>query len=155
MQIYLLACGKQMPSWVSEGCDTFVKRLAPHHKTHLIEVASTKRLKHTLPQQAMAQEAQRIIQALPKSAHVIALDAAGKRYASETFAAHYAQWRELGRDMCFVVGGPDGLAPEILQLAAEKLSLSTLTLPHPLVRIVLLEQLYRAVTIYQGHPYHR
>jgi 23S rRNA (pseudouridine1915-N3)-methyltransferase len=104
---------------------------------------------------AMQDEGAAILAALPRDTHVIALDGGGKMWSSEALAAQLAQWRMAGRDLAFLIGGPDGHAPDVLARADQTWSLGPLTLPHMLVRLVLAEQLYRATTIMAGHPYHR
>src|SRR5579885_1493093 len=103
----------------------------------------------------LAAEGERMLAALPKAAHVVALDAAGAAWRSEELAARLQRWRLLGKDLAFLIGGPDGLAPAVLARADERWSLGPLTLPHPLVRILVAEQLYRAASLLAGHPYHR
>ena len=104
---------------------------------------------------ALADEGQRMHAALPKNARVIALDGRGESWSSEALSKHLNAWMIDGRDLCFLIGGPDGLAPQCLMVAHQKWSLGPLTLPHALVRIVLAEQLYRAVSMLGNHPYHR
>ena len=103
----------------------------------------------------MADEGEAMLAAIPKSAHVVALDTRGKLWSSEDVAAQLSRWRMLGKDLAFLIGGPDGFAEPVLARADQKWSLGPTTLPHPLVRIVLAEQLYRAVSQLGNHPYHR
>jgi 23S rRNA (pseudouridine1915-N3)-methyltransferase len=104
---------------------------------------------------AMQDEGAAILAALPRDTHVIALDGGGKTWSSEELADQLARWRMSGRDLAFLIGGPDGHAPEVLARAEQRWSLGPLTLPHMLVRLVVAEQLYRAATMLAGHPYHR
>ena len=104
---------------------------------------------------AMADEGARVLAALPKNAHVIALDGRGRMHSSEQLAVRLEHWRGQGRDLAFLIGGPEGHAPEVLQRADETWSLGPLTLPHMLVRLVLAEQVYRAAALLANHPYHR
>ena len=101
------------------------------------------------------QESKRILSQIDASDHVVALDVIGKSWSTPELAEHLASWQQLGSDISLVIGGPDGLDPACLQRANQRWSLSALTLPHPLVRVMLAEQLYRAWTILQNHPYHR
>jgi 23S rRNA (pseudouridine1915-N3)-methyltransferase len=103
----------------------------------------------------MADEAAALLAAIPRDAHVVALDGRGKAWSSEDLAAQLERWRMQGRDLAFLIGGPDGLAPAVLARADQRWSLGPATLPHPLVRIVVAEQLYRAVSQLGNHPYHR
>ena len=104
---------------------------------------------------AIHDEGAAILAALPRDIHVVALDGRGKAWSSEDLAAQLAKWRMSGRDLAFLIGGPDGHAPDVLARADQSWSLGPLTLPHMLVRLVLAEQLYRATTLLSGHPYHR
>ncbi|MFT7414481.1 MAG: 23S rRNA (pseudouridine1915-N3)-methyltransferase, partial [Methylophagaceae bacterium] len=107
------------------------------------------------PSQWIREEGERILAAIPDSHHVVVLDVQGKSWRTEQLAEQLKSWMADGRDVSLIVGGPDGLTDECLQRADQRWSLSALTLPHPLVRIVLSEQLYRAWTVLQNHPYHR
>jgi len=153
MRARLIAVGDRMPAWVGEGFAEYAKRLSRELPLELIEISTRQRAKET--QRAIADEGAAMLAAIPKSAHVVALDGRGKTWSSEDLAAQLAQWRMQGQDLAFLIGGPDGLAPAALERAQHRWSLGPLTLPHPLVRIVLAEQLYRAVSLLGNHPYHR
>jgi len=153
MRARLIAVGDRMPAWVGEGFAEYAKRLSRELPLELIEISTRQRAKET--QRAIADEGAAMLAAIPKSAHVVALDGRGKAWSSEDLAAQLAQWRMQGQDLAFLIGGPDGLAPTALERAQQRWSLGPLTLPHPLVRIVLAEQLYRAVSLLGNHPYHR
>ena len=155
MRIHLIAVGTRMPSWVSEGYQEYAKRLPRECRLQLIEVPLSKRRKSLTAAQAKQQEGKAMLAALPKDCTVIALDVAGKSWGTEDLARNLHDWLGSGRDVALLVGGPDGLSPSCLDRADRRWSLSALTYPHPLVRIVLAEQLYRAWTLNTGHPYHR
>ena len=144
-----------MPSWVVEGYREYTKRLPRECSLQLVEIPPAKRHKSLSAKQARQQEGQAILAALPKDCSVVALDVRGKPWSTETLAAQLDNWLVSGRDVALLVGGPDGLSDACLERADQRWSLSRLTYPHPLVRIVLAEQLYRAWTITTGHPYHR
>ena len=155
MRIWLLAVGRRMPSWVVEGYDEYTRRMPPHLRVELKEVEPASRRKPQSAESYMAEEADRLRRALPPSVHQVALDARGRHHSTEELAKVMDRWQHLGSDVALIVGGPDGLAPDLLRESAERWSLSRLTLPHPLVRVVVAEQLYRAWTLLSGHPYHR
>lgn len=144
-----------MPAWVTQGYDEYARRLPPQCALHLVEIAPGQRGKGQDPQRAMEQEALKILKAIPASASVVALDVGGRHFDTPGLARRLQAWMEDGRDLALLVGGPDGLSDRCRQRAEVSWSLSKLTLPHPLVRVVVAEQLYRAWTVLQGHPYHR
>jgi len=151
----LLAVGTGMPGWVGEGWSEYVKRLSHWLPLELLEIAPGARGKGRDAARACADEGQRLLAAIPRGSHVIALDVAGKAHSSEQLAQRMAHWRMQGQDLVFMIGGPEGYDPAVLARADERWSLGPLTLPHPLVRIVVAEQLYRAASILANHPYHR
>ena len=153
MRAYLIAVGERMPGWVAEGFAEYAKRLSRELPLELVEISTRQRSREVA--RAIADEGQQMLAAIPKGAHVVALDGRGKGWSSEDLAAQLAHWRMQGNDLAFLIGGPDGLAPAALERAQQRWSLGPLTLPHPLVRIVLAEQLYRAVSLLGNHPYHR
>ena len=155
MRLRLIAVGTKMPGWVAQGVDEYCKRLPPELKLEVREIALGKRGKNADIQRAIASEGQQMMAAIAPQDHVIALDVKGKAWGTEDLAGQLQQWQLQGDNICLLVGGPDGLASDCLQRANQRWSLSPLTLPHPLVRIVLAEQLYRAWTINSNHPYHR
>lgn len=155
MHTRIISVGERMPAWVAEGFAEYAKRLSRELPLELVEIRPGARGKGRDPQRAIHDEGQAILSALPRDAHVVALDGRGKPWSSEQLAAQLADWRMAGRDLAFLVGGPDGHAPEVLARADQRWSLGALTLPHMLVRLVLAEQLYRAAMIAAGHPYHR
>lgn len=155
MRARLIAVGERMPAWVAEGFAEYRKRLAHELPLALIELKPGTRGKGRDDARAMLDEGAAILAALPRGCHMVALDGRGKPWSSEELAGQLAAWRMAGRDLAFLIGGPDGHAPEVLARAEQRWSLGPLTLPHMLVRLVLAEQLYRATTIVAGHPYHR
>ncbi|GLQ96002.1 23S rRNA (pseudouridine(1915)-N(3))-methyltransferase RlmH [Dyella mobilis] len=155
MRARLIAIGERMPSWVAEGFAEYRKRLSHDLPLELIELKPGARGKSRDDARAMHDEGASILAALPRDTHVVALDGRGKTWSSEELAEQLARWRMAGRDLAFLIGGPDGHSPDVLARADQKWSLGPLTLPHMLVRLVLAEQLYRATTLLAGHPYHR
>lgn len=144
-----------MPGWVSEGCRDYQRRLPPEWRLDLIEISLGKRAANQPANRAVEQESAALLKQISSNDFVIALDVRGNPASTEALAEYLLRWQNQGRDIALLIGGPDGLSQECLQRADLRLSLSELTLPHPLVRILLLEQLYRAWTINVNHPYHR
>ena len=155
MRAKLIAVGERMPGWVAEGFAEYAKRLSRDLPLELVEIKPGVRGKGRDDVRAIVDEGAALLAALPRDAHVVALDGRGSAWSSEQLAQQLSQWRMAGRDLAFLVGGPDGHARDVLLRADQKWSLGPLTLPHMLVRLVVAEQLYRAVTILNGHPYHR
>ncbi len=144
-----------MPGWVMTGIDEYGKRLPRELKLNWREIPLARRGRDTAAEQLCQAEGEQILKALPAGDRVIALDVRGKRLSTEQFAEHLERWRMSGDNYSFIIGGPDGLSAQCLERADQRWSLSDLTLPHPLVRVLLAEQLYRAWTITANHPYHR
>ena len=144
-----------MPAWVSTGYDEFIKRLPKEFTPLLKEIPPGRRSKNSDLKRAIEEESERILQAIPKDCLVVALDERGKSWTTRQLANQMSDWTNSGRDVALIVGGPDGLSAEVKQRADLKWSLSALTLPHALVRVVLAEQLYRAWSLITNHPYHR
>ena len=155
MKIKLIAVGTKMPNWVLRGIAEYQKRLPRDMSLEIIEIPLGYRPKQGGIAKAIAQEERVMLAAIDKNAYVVALDVAGKSWSTEQLAQQYEQWQRLGQSVCLLVGGPDGLGPQCLAKADSRWSLSGLTLPHPLVRIVLAEQLYRAWSLLNNHPYHK
>ena len=155
MKAKLIAVGERAPSWVAEGFAEYQKRLSHGLPLELVEVAPGIRGKGRDAVRATFDEGQRVIAAYPKNACIIALDGRGKLHTSEQLAQRLEFWRQQGRDLVFLIGGPEGHSPEVMASASETWSLGPLTLPHMLVRLVLAEQIYRAQSLLSNHPYHR
>jgi 23S rRNA (pseudouridine1915-N3)-methyltransferase len=155
MKVRLIAVGTRMPKWVREAYDDYVTRLNPGLKLTLTEIEPGNRSAGQPPQKAMATEAQRLLGALRKDEFAVALDEHGSEMTTRELAAWLATRMREGADIAFLVGGPDGFAPDVLQRCRFNWSLSRLTFPHALVRVVLAEQLYRAHSVLANHPYHR
>ncbi|MDX2346578.1 MAG: 23S rRNA (pseudouridine(1915)-N(3))-methyltransferase RlmH [Legionella sp.] len=155
LEITLVVMGNKMPAWVIDASNEFIKRLREAFKFNLIEIPLLRRTHTHQISQVLEKEAEKLHQALPKSAYLIALDAKGHTYTSEKFAAHVGKLQHITGHICFVIGGPEGLPQSLLTQSHERLSLSQLTLPHPIARIMLLEVLYRSWSILNNHPYHK
>jgi 23S rRNA (pseudouridine1915-N3)-methyltransferase len=155
LKLYIIAVGNKAPAWVVSGFGEYAKRMPPEARVELIEVKPEPREAGKTPAQMMAAEAKRILAALPQSARLVALDERGKDWSTKDFAAKISAWQQEGDDIAFVIGGADGLAEEVKSRAVQMIRISSLTLPHALVRVILAEALYRAVSLNQGHPYHR
>ena len=155
MRTRLISVGERMPSWVAEGFVEYRKRLSRELPIELVEIPLGNRGKGRDPLRAVNDEGAAVLSALTGDTHVVALDGAGKAWSSEQLATQLATWRMQGRDLAILIGGPDGHAPAALERARQRWSLGPLTLPHMLVRLIVVEQLYRAATILAGHPYHR
>ncbi len=160
MKVRILTVGQKMPKWIQTGFDDYFKRIQPMLTTQIVELAAAKRAKS--PSEAnlaqyREQEGQLIVSAHNASGReqLWVLDVKGKMISTEGLAEKLADAMQQGDDVALVIGGADGVSPEILAKADMKWSLSPLTLPHPLVRVVLMEQLYRAMSINNNHPYHR
>jgi 23S rRNA (pseudouridine1915-N3)-methyltransferase len=144
-----------MPAWVNEGYQEYARRMPRECCLSLCEIPLGQRSKSQPVERAVQEEGQRMLAALGERQRVIALDVAGRSWSTAQLAARLEEWLQDGRDLSLLVGGPDGLSAECLQRAELRWSLSELTLPHPLVRVLLAEQLYRAWSLGNGHPYHR
>src|SRR5688572_3389385 len=155
MKVRLLTVSHKQPDWVLAGCADYERRLPREWGFQLLEVKPEARTAGATKERVQAAEASRVRALLPKGALVIAFDERGETWSTQELARRLQRWQHEGRDVAFVVGGADGLDPEFLAAAALRVSLSALTLPHGLVRILAVEQLYRAASVLQGHPYHR
>lgn len=144
-----------MPAWVKAGYDEYAKRLPKELNPNIVEIPVTHRGKNSSIHEAKHQEGQAILNALPGQHHVVMLDTQGRSWSTESLAEKLAHWQMNGDNLSFVIGGPDGFSQECLARADSRWCLSALTLPHPIVRVVLIEQLYRAWSILQNHPYHK
>jgi 23S rRNA (pseudouridine1915-N3)-methyltransferase len=155
LKLLILAVGSRMPSWVTEGYRDYAKRMPPGTSLELIEIKAEARTTGKTVAQMLAAEAARVRAALPKGARVIALDERGKELSTCGLAVQLEAWLQERGALAFLIGGADGLAAALKKSAAMQLRLSALTLPHGLARVLLAEQLYRALSIIGGHPYHR
>lgn len=155
MRATLIAVGARMPRWVSEGYGEYAKRLSHDLPLQLVEIAAKPRGKNADVVRIMDEEAAAVLAAIPRGAHAVALDGRGRSFSSGQLAEQLARWRMQGSDLAFLVGGPDGFNDAVLARAQQVWSLGPATLPHPLVRIVVAEQLYRAMSLLNNHPYHR
>jgi 23S rRNA (pseudouridine1915-N3)-methyltransferase len=155
MKIHLIAVGKSMPTWVTTGFFEYAKRLPKNFQLELIEIAAEKRSKTSAVSRLIFLEGQQILTKIPPQSLIIALDEHGKELDTKNLALSLQKWQTENQHLSLIIGGPDGLAKEVLTKANLVWSLSKLTLPHPLVRIVVAEQIYRAWSILHNHPYHR
>ncbi len=155
MVIHFIVVGQKMPKWVEQGYAEYAKRLPKSCALKLVELPMAQRSKNAAVDKLKAEEAKRITAAIPKGAQLVVLDEHGQQPTTLKLANRLEAWLGSGQDIALVVGGPDGLDERLIQQAQWKWSLSNLTLPHPLVRIVVAEQLYRAWSVIQNHPYHR
>ena len=158
MKIRILTIGQKMPTWVNTGFDDYLKRIQPFVSTQLIELPMAKRTKNDSAADIAKYcqlEGESILAAVKANECLIALEVGGRELSTEKLASTMQSWMLEGQDIVLAIGGPDGLSDEVRQAAAWHWSLSKLTLPHPLVRIMLIEQLYRAMSINHNHPYHR
>lgn len=155
MRVTILSVGHRMPGWIQSGFGEYVKRLPPEIRVELVEIKPEDRTSGKTVEKAKALEAERILAAVPAGATVIALDEKGRSVSTQGLSVMLAGWMRDATHPAFVIGGADGLSDDVRARADKLLSLSALTLPHGLVRVVLAEQLYRAWSILAGHPYHR
>jgi 23S rRNA (pseudouridine1915-N3)-methyltransferase len=155
VQLIIVAVGHKMPAWIEAGFGEYAKRMPPDCRINLKEVKPIERSGSKTAETAMALERAKIEAALPKSTRVVALDERGKDLTTQQLSQLLTQWQQDGRDVSFIIGGADGLDPEFKAKADLSIRISSLTLPHGMVRVLLAEQLYRAWSITQNHPYHR
>ena len=155
MKIQLLAIGTRMPEWLKQGYAEYAGRLNGKVKLELKEIQAGKRTKNSDVVKICKQESQKLIDAIPSGNIVIALEVEGQKWSTEELAGQMENWMMSGRDVSLLVGGPEGMTKACRDRADYLWSLSPLTYPHPLVRIILAEQLYRAWTVTENHPYHR
>ena len=155
MKLLILAVGHKMPSWITEGFNEYAKRMPREAKIELVEIKPEPRTTGKSVIQIMEAEAQRIQAALPKDALRIALDERGVHWTTKQLAQQLQEWMGGGRDVAFIIGGADGLHESVRSSASQLLALSAMVLPHGMVRVLLAEQLYRAHSLLNNHPYHR
>ena len=155
MQIKLIAVGKNMPTWVTDGFQEYCQRLPNNYAISLIEITPEKRTKQANLNQIIEKEEAKIEAAIPSNAYTVAFDRIGKRINTRSLATQLHSWHDMNETVCLIIGGPEGLSKKLLNKMNMTWSLSELTLPHPLVRVVVAEQIYRAWSIIVNHPYHR
>ncbi len=154
MRLRVLAVGQKMPAWVEDGVAEYSRRMPKEYAVEWVDIAPAKRGNGS-PQRYREKEGKLILSLLAKTDHLVALDVSGSTISTEKISDRFDQWQMHGQHVSIVIGGPDGLDASVLQRAAEQWSFGRITLPHPLVRIILAEQLYRAWSVQAGHPYHR
>jgi len=152
LQISVFAVGRKMPAWVQQASDDYSKRLP---KRWQFQVREFQQAQGDSSEIIMSREADALLSAIPDKMHVIALDNRGSSWSTEQVAARLESWQESGKNLILLIGGADGLHPRCRERADQLWSLSPLTFPHPLVRVILVEQLYRAQSLLDKHPYHR
>lgn len=155
MKFHILAVGNKLPVWVNDAFTEYAKRFSQEISLLLIEIKPEKRTSSKNKEQILSAEYQRIKTSIPAGCRVIVLDAHGMQYTTTQLADVIERWMQEGQDTVFVIGGADGLHESIKSSAHATLSLSKLTFPHGLARVILAEQLYRAVSLIKNHPYHR
>lgn len=157
MKIHIIAIGSKLPDWANDAAETYLKRFIPmpDFSVSLQEITAQKRGKNAPIDKLIASESQALIDAVPKNAIAIALDVGGQRLSSEKLATKLGQFHDAGENIAILIGGPEGFNQSVRQFVRERWSLSDLTLPHPMVRVILAETLYRSVSILHNHPYHR
>jgi len=155
LKVKICAIGSKMPAWVTEGCQVYLDRMPREFQVSVNAVALVKRHKNVGAAQLKIQEGKSLLEKISPQDVVVAMEEKGDAWSTRELANKLNDWRHGGRDVALLVGGPDGLADSCRQRANAQWSLSPLTLPHALVRIIIAEQLYRAWSVLQGHPYHR
>lgn len=155
MIIHIIAVGTKMPGWVTQGVEEYIRRMPSECQVKFVELPLGQRVKSKNIKQAMQQEEKSILAAIPNNALVIAMEVKAKIWSTEVLSEKIQYWMQSGKDIALLVGGPDGMTQACINTASDKWSLSNLTLPHPLVRIILAEQLYRGLMIIKNHPYHK
>ncbi|GGB33415.1 23S rRNA (pseudouridine(1915)-N(3))-methyltransferase RlmH [Oceanisphaera marina] len=155
MKLQLVAVGTKMPAWVTTGFQEYQRRFPRDLPLELIEISAGKRGKNADIERILQREGEQMLAAVSKSARLVTLDIPGRPWTTPQLATELTRWQLDGRDVAILIGGPEGLAPACKAAAEQSWSLSPLTLPHPLVRVVAAESLYRAWSINNNHPYHR
>lgn len=155
MRLRILTITHKSPSWISEGYEEYAKRLPSSCSLELVEIPAEKRGTNADLKRIADREGEKMLQAIKPNHLVVALDVLGEAWSTEELSKNLKTWLQSGRNIDLLIGGPEGLAPSCLQKAAVKWSLSPLTFPHIIVRLIVAEQIYRAHSILQGHPYHR
>lgn len=155
MKLTLYAVGTKMPAWVTQGFNEYTKRFPRDLPFELVEISAGKRGKNADITRILEKEGEQLLNAIPKGNRIVTLEVEGKPWDTPTLAHQLERWQFDGRDVALLVGGPEGLSTACINASEQKWSLSSLTLPHPLVRILIAESLYRAWSVNNNHPYHR
>jgi 23S rRNA (pseudouridine1915-N3)-methyltransferase len=155
MKLTLLVMSDKVPKWVDEVCEHYLKRISFPFQVNLVVLPAPKRYEGLPSAKAIKMEAELLLQKIPSNAYCVLLDERGKSYNSVAFSKQLEGWQLQGQPVVLVIGGADGFDDQLYARAQELWSLSPLTFPHPLVRVMVAEQLYRAVSLIKGHPYHR
>lgn len=155
MKIQIVAVGTKMPDWVTRGVEEFTRRFPGDFPVVFNEIAAGKRGKNADIPRILQKEGDAMLAAVPKNHRIVTLEVTGKSWTTPQLAKQLDNWKMDGRDVSLLIGGPEGLAPACIDASEQRWSLSALTLPHPLVRIIVAESLYRAWSVTQNHPYHR
>jgi 23S rRNA (pseudouridine1915-N3)-methyltransferase len=155
VKINLIAIGNKMPEWVEVASNDFIKRLPAEIKINSILLPLIKRGKNPDIPRIIRDESRKILAAVPKGSQLVVLDVLARSVTTMKLSSMLETWMQQGQDVSIVIGGPDGVSDELLSAASVKISLSALTFPHTLARVILLEQIYRAWSILNNHPYHR
>lgn len=155
LKIKIITVGDKMPEWVNEGTTAYLRRIHRNTTVELSQISAKKRGKQVDVNRVLFEEGEAILKQLPSDTRLICLDRKGKAYDSLSFADKIRDWQNLGRNISFVIGGPEGIDAAVLARADEKWTLSSMTFSHHVARVMLAEQLYRAWSITEGLPYHR
>jgi len=155
VRIQIVAVGTKMPAWVETGTNEFIRRFPADMPVNFVEIAAQKRGKNADIKRILHKEGQAMLAAVPANHKVVTLEVNGRSWDTPALASQLDSWKMDGRDVSLLIGGPEGLAPACISASEQRWSLSALTLPHPLVRIIVAESLYRAWSVTQNHPYHR
>ncbi|WP_108652127.1 23S rRNA (pseudouridine(1915)-N(3))-methyltransferase RlmH [Dongshaea marina] len=155
MKIQLVAVGTKMPGWVEQGFSEYQRRFPKDMPLELVEIAAGKRGKNADIARILQKEGEQMLAAIPRGNRIVTLDIPGKPWTTHQLSTQLDKWKLDGRDVSILIGGPEGLSPECKRAAEQSWSLSPLTLPHPLVRVIMAESLYRAWSLSTNHPYHR
>ncbi|WP_143870090.1 23S rRNA (pseudouridine(1915)-N(3))-methyltransferase RlmH [Catenovulum sediminis] len=155
MKIQLIAVGQKMPGWVEAGFAEYQRRFPRDYALELVEIPAGKRGKNADIKRILEKEGELMLAAVGKSNRIVTLEVTGKAWTTPQLAKQMQAWQLDGRDVSLLVGGPEGLAPACIKASEQKWSLSALTLPHPMVRVIVAESLYRGWSVNQNHPYHR
>ncbi|MBB1268916.1 23S rRNA (pseudouridine(1915)-N(3))-methyltransferase RlmH [Shewanella sp. SR44-3] len=155
MKLQIIAVGTKMPDWVTRGFEEYQRRFPRDMALELIEIPAGKRGKNADIPRILQKEGDLMLAAVAKGNHIVSLDLPGKNWTTPDLAEQLSKWQLDGRDVSLLIGGPEGLSPACKEAASQSWCLSALTLPHPLVRVLLAESLYRAWSINNNHPYHR